>query len=137
MPSAASIADADAVKRNRRNSILLVFVCTLIGAPAQMLMKQGAALLPKHMSMMASFWAMATDVPLIAGLSLYGISFALLTLALRHGQLSIVYPVIALTYVWVAILSVIFFHESMNVFKFAGISAVVAGVAILGWAGKS
>lgn len=137
MTSTVTLAERENARRNRRNSILLVFTCTLLGAPAQLLMKAGAAILPKHATMVGSLWAMAADLPLIAGLSLYGISFALLTLALRHGELSIVYPVIALTYVWVAILSVLLFHESMNGFKFAGISAVVVGVAILGRAGKS
>ena len=53
-------------------------------------------------------------------------------LALRDGELSIVYPVIALTYVWVSLLSVLVFHEPMNIFKAVGIAVIVAGVAVLG-----
>ena len=73
-----------------------------------------------------------TSVPLLAGYCLYGLNTVLMVFALRDGELSILYPIIALTYVWVTILSVIFFHESMNFFKLAGVAVVVAGVAVMG-----
>ncbi len=60
----------------------------------------------------------------------------LMIFALRDGELSILYPIIALTYVWVTILSVLFFHESLNFFKLLGVTVVVAGVAVLGRGGK-
>jgi multidrug transporter EmrE-like cation transporter len=68
----------------------------------------------------------------MAGYSLYGISAALLVLALRDGELSILYPVISMTYVWVTFLSLVFFRETLSVFKLAGVAIIVTGVAILG-----
>ena len=59
-----------------------------------------------------------------------------LILALRRGELSVLYPVIALTFVWVTIASVIVFHEQMNAPKLAGIAIIIAGVAVLGRGGK-
>jgi len=76
--------------------------------------------------------SMLTVPALFAGYSMYGISTILLILALRHGELSLLYPVFAMTYVWVTILAVIVFHDSMNGFKLAGITIIVAGVAVLG-----
>lgn len=67
-----------------------------------------------------------------SGLILYGFSTMLLILALRDGELSLLYPVISLTYVWVTIMSVMVFHETINVFKIAGITVICAGVAMLG-----
>ncbi len=67
-----------------------------------------------------------------SGLILYGFSTMLLILALRDGELSLLYPVISLTYVWVTIMSVMVFHETINVFKVAGITVICAGVALLG-----
>ena len=61
----------------------------------------------------------------------------LMVFALRDGELSILYPIIALTYVWVTILSVIFFHETLNLFKLVGIAVVVTGVAVMGRGGKT
>ncbi len=77
-----------------------------------------------------------TSLPLLGGYCLYGMNTVLMVFALRDGELSILYPIIALTYVWVTILSVIFFHESLNIFKVSGIAVVVAGVAVLGRRGE-
>ncbi len=63
---------------------------------------------------------------------LYGLGAAMMVLAPRHGELSILYPMISLSYGWVAILSVIVFHEVMNPLRIAGICAIMAGVATLG-----
>jgi len=73
-----------------------------------------------------------TSMPLLAGYCLYGLNTVLLVFALRDGELSILYPIIALTYVWVTILSVVFFHETMNFLKLAGVAVVVIGVAVMG-----
>jgi multidrug transporter EmrE-like cation transporter len=104
-----------------------VFLCTLLGAGAQILLKMGANQLASSnpIKMLMNPW-------LFGGYALYGISTMLLILALRKGQLSVLYPVIALTYVWVTILSIAIFKESMNVYKAVGLAVVVAGVAVLG-----
>jgi multidrug transporter EmrE-like cation transporter len=67
---------------------------------------------------------------------LYGLSTVLLVIALRDGELSLLYPVIALTYVWVTLLSFLVFHESINPLKMAGIAIIVTGVTVLGRSGK-
>ena len=73
-----------------------------------------------------------TTPALFAGYALYGLFTIVMVVALRHGELSLLYPVIALTYVWVTVLSIVVFHEVMNPFKAAGILVIMAGVAILG-----
>ncbi len=128
MSVAATIPDTVATApAARRKSILLVFCCTLFGAAAQMLIKSGANSLAG-----TSLWSMLTNLPLLAGYALYGLSTILLVLALRSGELSILYPVISLTYVWVTMLSVLILHESMNPFKALGVLVIVLGVAVLG-----
>ncbi|HLN01877.1 MAG TPA: EamA family transporter [Bryobacteraceae bacterium] len=117
---------------SRTQSMALVFVCTILGAAAQMLMKIGLG----HLSQ-PGLMGYLTSMPLLAGYGLYGLNTVLMVFALRDGELSILYPIIALTYVWVTILSVIFFHESLNPFKLAGVAVVVAGVAVLGRGSRS
>ena len=73
-----------------------------------------------------------TNFPLLGGMALYGVGAALMVVALRHGELSVLYPLISLSYVWVAVLSVMVFGEMMNVYKVTGICAIMAGVAVLG-----
>ncbi len=76
--------------------------------------------------------ALVTNLPLIAGYALYGVNTLLLVLALREGELSTLYPIIALTYVWVAVLSYTLLGESPGLLKDIGIALIVAGVAVLG-----
>jgi multidrug transporter EmrE-like cation transporter len=116
----------------RTRSLLLVFACSLIGAAAQVLMKIGTKGLPPAGSFVDTIIGIFTNPFLFTGYSLYGISAVLLILALRHAELSILYPVLSLTYVWVAILSVVFFSEAMPPLRIMGIATVVIGVAILG-----
>lgn len=116
---------------SRRQSIALVFGCTIFGAAAQILIKTGANALASP-----SLMAMITNLPLVAGYSLYGLSTILLVLALRDGELSILYPVISLTYVWVTVLSFLLFKEAISAVKLTGIAIIVAGVAVLGKGGK-
>jgi multidrug transporter EmrE-like cation transporter len=107
--------------------LIMVFGCTVLGAAAQILFKAGLRQMPQ-----LTLAAAVTDVPLLAGLVLYGLSTVLLVLALREGELSILYPVIALTYAWVTIASVEWLGEKVDFLKGAGIAVIIAGVALLG-----
>ena len=112
----------------KRRSLLMIVVFTIFSAAAQVLLKFGTIQLKLH----PSFAGLLTNFPLIGGMALYGIGAALMVIALRHGELSVLYPLISLSYVWVAVLSVVVFGEMMNIFKIAGICAIMAGVAVLG-----
>ena len=112
---------------------MMVTLCTIIGALAQLLIKTGANTLPQHLAFdVPSALAIVTNVRVIAGYSLYGINTILLVLALRHAQLSVLYPIIALTYVWVLLLSIAVLHEHMNNYRAIGIALIVFGVAVRG-----
>jgi multidrug transporter EmrE-like cation transporter len=123
-------------------SFLLVFLCTLIGAMAQMLMKTGAGQLTTHVTLpdvlrdplliMSYGMAIVSNPRLFAGYLLYGVNTFLMAAALKGRELSRLYPIIALTFVWVAILSVVELGERMNVFRIAGIILIVGGVSVLG-----
>ena len=56
----------------------------------------------------------------------------LMVVALRDAELSILYPIIALSYVWVTALSYFIFHDTLNPWKLTGIVCIMAGVAVLG-----
>jgi len=125
--AAADPLNAGSSSLSRYQPVFLVFGCTILGAAAQILMKTGANQIPH-----AGLAAMVTSLPLMAGYSLYGLSTLLLVLALRDGELSLLYPVIALTYVWVTFLSYWIFHDKLNPSRLLGVALIVVGVAILG-----
>ena len=120
----------------RRQAVVIILCCTLLVAVAQLLIKTGANRL-SHPDLMGTLVGIFTIPPLFAGYCLYGIFAVLMVYALRHGELSVLYPLISLGYVWVAILSVLVFHETMNLMKLAGIAIIVSGVAVLGWGGRN
>ncbi|HXM45395.1 MAG TPA: EamA family transporter [Bryobacteraceae bacterium] len=129
----AAVTDSTQIsgKPARRQPVGLVFCCTILGAAAQILMKTGA----NHMTN-PGLLGMATNLPLMCGYCLYGLSTLLLVLALKDGELSLLYPVIALTYVWVTVLSFLIFHDELNPWKLLGIVLIISGVAVLGKGGK-
>ena len=141
MSSATVVAGAAAIQTaQRRRALLLVFFCTLIGAVSQILIKTGATQLAQQVAnpgLIHAAEGMFTNPWLFAGYALYGVSAVLMVLALRDGELSMLYPVIALTYVWVSVLSFFIFRESLPPMKLSGIALIVVGVAVLGRKVKS
>jgi len=106
--------------------VLLVFACTIFGAAAQILLKLGMA----HFQLTVP--ALLTNYQLIAGYVLYGMNAFMLVLALREGELSMLYPIIALSYVWVTALSYFILHEPPKPMKLVGVAVIIVGVAVLG-----
>ena len=125
-----------------RRSYLLVFSCTVIGAAAQMLIKTGAGQLGSHITLVDVLrdpllvlrfgLGIASNPKLFCGYCLYGVNTFLMALALKGRELSRLYPIIALTYVWVTVLSLFFLSEHMNFFRAIGIAFIVGGVSVLG-----
>ena len=111
-------------------SVALVFSCTVLGALAQLLIKNGTARITGDLA------SIITNVPLIAGYSIYGINTLLMVLALKDGEMSMLYPIIALTYVWTTLLSYTVLGEPSNAYKNIGITIIVIGVAVMGRGGR-
>ena len=117
---------------SRRRAIIMMFGCTLLGAAGQILMKLGAnALGPSNSAL-----AMLLTPSIFFGYVLYGLMTVLFVFALRNEELSILYPIISLTYVWVAGLSVVFFREALSALRILGVLTIVLGVTVLGRSGK-
>ena len=127
----AAVTNPQVSERPARRPVGLVFCCTILGAAAQVLMKTGANQMTHH-----GLLGMITNLPLMGGYCLYGLSTLLLVLALKDGELSLLYPIIALTYVWVTVLSFLIFHDQINPWKILGIGLIVTGVGVLGRGGR-
>lgn len=110
----------------------MVLLCTLFNAASQIFIKLGTAKLGENPSMMQTAIGIITVPLLFFGYALLGGSTVLFVLALRKGDLSLLYPVFTLTYVWVAALSVRILHETMNNVKIGGLALIIAGVGLLG-----
>ena len=107
-------------------AIALVSFATLIGAFGPILLKKASA---KKLSRISS---LATNYHLFGGVALYAVGTILFIPALKGGDLSVLYPFVALTYIWVSLLSVKFLGEKMNRFKWLGIALIIIGVSFIG-----
>ena len=107
-------------------AIGLVISATLIGAFGPILLKKASA------KKLSSIRELIKNYNLFLGVALYAIGTMLFIPALKGGDLSVLYPFVALSYVWVSFLSVKFLGEKMNRFKWIGIGLIIIGVTFIG-----
>ena len=110
---------------------LVVLFTTLLTSSAQILWKKGSP------TLVFSIAGVLTNYYLIAGILLYMIGGILLIISLRGGEVSVLYPIIATSYVWVSFLSIKFLGETMNSYKWLGIIAIIAGIASIGYGSRN
>lgn len=75
--------------------------------------------------------------PLFLGLFFYAVASCFMILAFKGGEVSALYPVLATSYIWVAIVSYTWFGETIHAFRWAGIIVIIAGITLVGVAGRS
>ena len=68
---------------------------------------------------------------LIIGIALYGFATISFIIALKMAELSVVYPMTSLGYIFVTILSVVFLKEKINKFVLIGIASIIFGVVLV------
>ena len=108
-------------------AILLVLFSTLITSTAQIFYKFASQTLSFNLV------SIITNTALIIGLILYGIAAIFYILALKYGELSVLFPIIATSYIWVALASPRFFPtDSMNIIKWFAIAFIAIGVIFIG-----
>jgi drug/metabolite transporter (DMT)-like permease len=108
------------------SSIAWVSVGSFIGSLGAVGLKAGA----KHVEM--DLRALLTNWKLALGLVLYLISTVFFIKGIAHGEISILFPLVSLGYIWTAIWSKLFFGESMTTAKFAGLALILVGCVLLG-----
>ena len=71
------------------------------------------------------------------GLLLYAVGGTILILSFRGGEVSVLYPIIATSYIWVSFLSIYFLGEAMNIFKWIGVFTIISGIVLIGYGSRS
>jgi len=118
--------------KTQPKAIALVLASTVFISFAQILFKTASS------GFSFEIVSMVTNYNLVAGILLYILAAAMLIVALRRGELSILYPMYASSYIWVSLLSSVFFPaDQMSLIKWAGIFLIISGVTALGVGGKN
>lgn len=99
----------------------LVLLSTLMGSIAQLLFKISS-------ENILSFY-------LLLAVLLYFFAFIFYMFALKKGELSFVFPILATSYIWVSLFSFYFLNEGFSFLKIFGIVFILLGISLVG--GKS
>ncbi len=110
---------------------LLVLFTTLLTSSAQILYKYGSATLDFN-----NLLGVLTNYYLIGGMALYAVGGILIIVSFRGGEVSVLYPIVATSYIWVSLLSILFLNEEMNMLKWIGIFLIIAGIVSIGFGSK-
>jgi len=105
---------------------LIVGFCSILGAIGQICFSKASG----DINISKPF-EIITNYSLVTGLVCYGMSMVLYILVLKHGEVSILYPIIALSYVWVMFMSVWFLGEHLTTFKSLGVFLIIIGVVCI------
>lgn len=105
-------------------AIILVLVGSVIGALGALIIKKGT---DKH-----SFFRLFRSKSLLFGFFVYALSTVFYVLALRMEELSIIYPLVSVTYIWTTLFSVRFLKEKMNKWKWISLIGIIIGVILIG-----
>jgi drug/metabolite transporter (DMT)-like permease len=106
-------------------SMLLVFVASVIGSFGAVFLKLGAARLD---GTILSF----VNSRLAIGVALFLGSSVFYSMGIRGGQLSVLYPMVSLGYIWTLLWSKLFFGEALTKTKFVGLGLILLGVFFVG-----
>lgn len=106
-------------------SMLLVFTASVIGSFGAVFLKMGAARLD------GTIWSFVNS-RLVLGVSLFLGSSVFYALGIRGGQLSVLYPMVSLGYIWTLLWSKLFFNEPFTSNKFVGLALILLGVFFVG-----
>ena len=107
-------------------AMTLMAIVSVLSAIATFLMKLAAPKLALNAKKLLKNWR------LITGLFLYGFATLISLFALKAGELSVLYPIVALQYVWTNFLSMKYLREKITAMKWAGIAMIIIGVCLIG-----
>jgi multidrug transporter EmrE-like cation transporter len=116
-------------------AFLLIVTGVMLNAGAQLLLKAGTNAIGHFEFSRANIvpiaWRLATQWPIIGGLTCYVISVVVWILALSRVDVSLAYPMLSLGYVVNAIAAYYLFGEALSVQRLIGIGIVLVGVYVL------
>lgn len=113
----------------------LILTGVLLNACAQLLLKAGVRQIGHFDFSLSNAlpvgWSLATNLPIIGGLSCYVISVVVWILALSRVEVSLAYPMLSIGYIVNAVLAWQLFGEALTLHRVAGIAVIIVGVVLV------
>ena len=113
----------------------LILLGVLLNAAAQLLLKAGVRQIGEFSFTPANVWPvgwqLATNLPIIGGLSCYVVSVVVGIMALSRVEVSVAYPMLSIGYVVNAGLAWWLFGEAVGPMRLLGIGVIIIGVILV------
>ena len=106
-------------------SMALVFMASVVGSFGAVFLKLGAARINRSILSFA-------NSRVVLGVALFLGSSVFYALGIKGGQLSVLYPMVSLGYIWTVLWSKLFFHEPFTRQKLLGLGLILLGVVFVG-----
>ncbi len=105
--------------------VLLTALSAFMGSIGQLEYKRGASELQFDIKLLL------TNYHLIIGSAIYLASTIFYIYALSKGQLFILYPIVATSYVWTSIFAKVFLNEPVSTTSWIGVFFILLGVTLI------
>ena len=113
----------------------LVLVSILLNSMGQLLFKSGMNQIGvfdfSPANLLHLIGKIATNTSLISGLFIYFLSTAIWFLVLSRAEISFVYPLISISYLFTALGGYFFLHEAVSLTRLLGILIIITGVVLV------
>lgn len=117
-------------RKTTKFSIFLMVIVTFIFTIGNSMLKKAAD------NFSWDIFGSIFNIYLIGGLFLVLIGGILFIIALKYGELSVLYPIVSLSFVWVVLFSRFFLGEVLFIWQYIGILSIILGVSFLGVGSK-
>ncbi len=118
----------------------IFIVSLLLGAVGQLVMKlalDGYTRLHGSIESAGALFRALLTPGVVVGLGCYVVSSMLYLLIMSKVQLSVLYPMVALNYVFVTILAWLVLHEHIPAMRLVGLAVIISGVVLLSNSGRT
>lgn len=107
------------------SSIILVLFGSFIGSFGAVFLKLGAEHLQGSLRRLLNNYWLAT------GIALYLLSSVFYMMGVSQGELTVLYPMVSLGYIWAILWARLFFKEPFTLPKIGGLLMIIFGVALI------
>jgi drug/metabolite transporter (DMT)-like permease len=107
------------------SSIILVLFASFVGSFGAVFLKLGAERMKGSLArLLVNHW-------LGVGVVLYLLSSVFYMMGIARGQLTVLYPMVSLGYIWTIVWARLFFKEPFTLAKLGGLAMIICGVALI------
>lgn len=115
--------------------VMMIVLAIVLGVAGQLLFKEGISKVDVTINglgeAVGSIWRIFTNPVIFLGLVCYGVSTIFWVLILKEKDLSLVYPMLASSYVIILLASWLIRHEAVSPLRWAGALIITLGVILI------